>query len=875
MDQPKIPTLKDSQKPQVKVRGLGAGITFFDRLKQFNKKDLAFILAGLGTLFMAPLAEHFMMSPDNGDASLSPGFGSGKGAGPGIFGAEDRTSDGSGTAVGSPVGGSDVITPLNVRDPSSLIMGPGSSSQPPTNSSASVAPPVSAPGRSDQDVRDALAGAASHAASAAVKKSLLPVPKIGLSGSSLRGLGVATGNSSATAGGPGVSTQGLGLGSHGNVANNMAGVKGGGNVASVAPRGLTTGADALTALKAAGDKAGGMFDRAAGSAQGNLNAAANQAIPSGVGQSAGGGSGPGGGGPGDKAGNGGGPKDSKSGGESLAYELMKQNLQKQLELYWKEQEAMDPTLELYKMRNSMAEAVAGQIGTTIGNFAGGALTGVLCKSGLFGGSVAACFGLQSTFSCIPIGQNGQNDPNAQPIQVANYGGTQVGAACGMNQSTTGVGTPGAATSTTYAVLAYANDGNMNHYYYCQTQPPELVNCTGASPSTPSATPGSGSTPAVGQLDGGISGAVGGSNSAGLSGIATQCNTIPQLLNNQSSRGAVSALSSGPAATWLQGAQLQMHSLATARMELTGAADGACGVQLGDNVPNLRSMAIHNIQSAMQALTIVGSGSPLNQTIANGGGALGLAAGQVAQARQSFNLANSKITDALSQASGMNLTAYSGSDCGQNCSGVYSGATAGQASIKSAAQTMQQAQTQLGALLSQAEDAVKSQAGGGQPAANDLTAATDPTVKKVQGTNTLADNLSKAIQASNSGTPAPATPLTPPQLTPAGQGANAAAAGATPASQTQAVDTQVAAANNAIASACGAMGWTPGCDRKLTSSDPQPKPLASGTTPQNMIDQSANRINDARNTQWGALNAINTATTALIATPAASATAGTH
>ncbi len=872
MDQPKIPTLKDSQKPQVKVRGLGAGLSFFDRIKQFNKKDLAFILAGLGTLFMAPLADHFMMSPDNGDASLSPGFGSGKGAGPGIFGAEDRTSDGSGTAVGSPVGGSDVITPLNVRDPSSLIMGPGSSSQPPTNSSASVAPSVSAPGRSDQDVRDALAGAASHAASAAVKKSLLPVPKIGLSGSSLRGLGVATGNSSATAGG-GPSMQGLGLGSHGNVANNMAGVKGGGNIASVGPRGLTTGADALTALKAAGDKAGGMFDRAAGSAQGNLNAAANEAIPSGGGPSAGGGSGPGGGGPGDKPGNGGGPKDSKSGGESLAYELMKQNLQKQLELYWKEQEAMDPTLELYKMRNSMAEAVAGQIGTTIGNFAGGALTGVLCKSGLFGGSVAACFGLQSTFSCIPIGTNGQNLPNAQPIQVANYGGTQVGGACGMNQSTTGVGTPGAATSTTYAVLAFANDGNSNHYFYCQTSPPELVNCTGASPANPTA-PGSGTPPpAVGQLDGGISGAVGGTNAGGLSGIATQCNTIPQLLSTQSSGGTVSALSSGPAATWLKGAQVQMHSLATARMELTGASDGACGVQIGDNVPNLRSMAIHNIQSAMQALTIVGSASPLNQTIADGGSALGLAAGQVAQARQSFDLASSKIADALRQASGMNLNAYSGSDCGQNCSGVYSGATAGQASINSAAQTMQQAQTQLGALLSQAEDAVKSQAGGGQPAANDPTAPTDPTVKKVQGTNTLADNLNKAIQAYNNETPAPATPLTPPQLTPAGgQGGSAAAAGAAPASQTQAVDTQVAAANNAISSACGAMGWTPNCGRKLTSTDPQPAPLASGTTPQNVIDQSAKPINGARNTQWGALNAINTATSALIPAQAPAAAA---
>lgn len=83
--QPKIPTLKDSQKPQVKVRGLEAGVTLFDRLKQFKKKDLAFILAGLGTLFMAPLAEHFMMSPETGDGTLQQGWGKGGAGGKGMF----------------------------------------------------------------------------------------------------------------------------------------------------------------------------------------------------------------------------------------------------------------------------------------------------------------------------------------------------------------------------------------------------------------------------------------------------------------------------------------------------------------------------------------------------------------------------------------------------------------------------------------------------------------------------------------------------------------------------------------------------------------------------------------------------------------------
>ena len=85
--QPKIPTLKDAQKPQVKIKGMGAGVTLFDRLKQFKKKDLAFILAGLGTLFMAPLAEHFMMAPESGDASLQQGWGGGKGPGSNLFGS--------------------------------------------------------------------------------------------------------------------------------------------------------------------------------------------------------------------------------------------------------------------------------------------------------------------------------------------------------------------------------------------------------------------------------------------------------------------------------------------------------------------------------------------------------------------------------------------------------------------------------------------------------------------------------------------------------------------------------------------------------------------------------------------------------------------
>src|SRR5262245_4669843 len=65
---PSIPTLKDTLKPQVKIKGLQAGLSLVERLKAFKKKDLAFILAGLGVLFMAPLAEHFLMAPEGAES---------------------------------------------------------------------------------------------------------------------------------------------------------------------------------------------------------------------------------------------------------------------------------------------------------------------------------------------------------------------------------------------------------------------------------------------------------------------------------------------------------------------------------------------------------------------------------------------------------------------------------------------------------------------------------------------------------------------------------------------------------------------------------------------------------------------------------------
>ena len=360
--QPKIPTLKDSQKPQVKVRGLEAGVTLFDRLKQFKKKDLAFILAGLGTLFMAPLAEHFMMSPEGGDATLGAGFGGGKGAGNGngIFGSGGSVGgydSVNGQAPGSAIGGgSDVITPLNVRDPSALVMGPGATQQPPTNSVAPASPPPTAPvTRSDSDLKDALAASARGvSAGAHAAKSLLPIPKVALTGSGLHGLGAASGGSSASAGLSPISSNGIASGKANAGGGGLNMVHAAPGYAGVGKRGQSAGGGGLEGLKAAAGNAGEVMNR--GAASNALDTAASQAIPAGGANFSG--SGQGGAGTGDKPDSGNQGKDSKSTGDSLEFMKQKAMQEAKIALWAKEQEAGDGKLEMLKIRNTAMETFA-------------------------------------------------------------------------------------------------------------------------------------------------------------------------------------------------------------------------------------------------------------------------------------------------------------------------------------------------------------------------------------------------------------------------------------------------------------------------------------------------------------------------------------
>ncbi|MDD5656409.1 MAG: hypothetical protein PHF00_04045 [Elusimicrobia bacterium] len=330
---PIIPTLKDSRKPQVKIKGLASGLSLIERLKQFKKKDLAFIMAGLGVLFMAPLAEHFMMSPENADSTaFKPGWG---------FQPTGRFGDGgspyengvNGLAPGGVAGGgSDVITPLNVRDPSVLIMAPGASQQP-----AATAATPQAPAKESADWKDALANAAAKGAGAATKAAGVPVPKPALTNAGLRGLGAAAGGSGGGFSLPPISA--------GNVPNKAAMndslsrvSKAPGYMGAGARGSENASAGSMEALKKAAAAAGSDFNRS-GQASTALEQAASHAMPTGSGA---GGAGQGGMGRDDKGPGGNQEKGGKSLGESLAFLAMKDEMQKARDLKWKlkEKEAM-------------------------------------------------------------------------------------------------------------------------------------------------------------------------------------------------------------------------------------------------------------------------------------------------------------------------------------------------------------------------------------------------------------------------------------------------------------------------------------------------------------------------------------------------------
>jgi hypothetical protein len=443
-NKPIIPTLKDSQKPQLKIKGLAqGGLSLIERLKQFKKKDLAFIMAGLGVLFMAPLAEHFMMAPENGEGAFKEGWGFRDGAGGLGKGSSPYEAGLNGLAPGTMAGtNGDVITPLNVRDPSALIMGPSASVQPPAGGPAAP----TAPAKTDSgDWKDALTQSAATAGKAAAKKVSLPTPKVALSGGGLRGMGALAGGGGGGGGGGGsgpISSQGLGSGKPSNggslgLSHAASGFKG------VAARGADSGAGgSFDALKKAADNAASQFNRT-GSAGSALQAAANTALPGG---DANGGSGGGAGG-GDKAPGNNNLKDSKSLGESLEFLRLKAEQDHSIDLEWKLKE--EAAMRWPKLEDKMLEEI---VMTPLKGLTG-AVSKAITNGFTGGGSVPCSYTM------------GGNTINVD-INVGSLGKS-------CNQST--AGSDGTATD---ASSYYSPDGTS--VYTCQPQGTP-VTCGGSTP----------------------------------------------------------------------------------------------------------------------------------------------------------------------------------------------------------------------------------------------------------------------------------------------------------------------------------------------------------------------------------------------------------
>lgn len=323
---------KGGSAPSLRVRGLPGGSTVMDRLKNLRKKDLIFIAAGLCTLGMAPLAEHLLMAPEDSAGQLKEGFST---QGP-LF-ADGSTVYESGSGVGSPgalIGqGTDVITPLNVRDPSNLVMSPGATKK----QDAVVTPPPPPPsggGKAEPDWRDVLKDSAKGAASAAVKSAgKLPKPNVKMAGA-IRGLSALGGGG----GGTGASLKLDPLKAE-HAPNRAAGSNALSRVqATPGFRGATSRSPASSgageALRAAGSRQADIFNRGGGAA-GALDAASREAIPTGGAGNFGGRPGQG-----DETKNPGGnnSKDAKQLGESLAFLRQKMEMDKSIDLKWKKKE---------------------------------------------------------------------------------------------------------------------------------------------------------------------------------------------------------------------------------------------------------------------------------------------------------------------------------------------------------------------------------------------------------------------------------------------------------------------------------------------------------------------------------------------------------
>lgn len=378
----KWPTFGKTGAGGLKLRGMPGGGTIMERLRNLRKKDMAFIAAGLSVLLLAPVAEHFLMNPEDEGGALTQGFDQ---KGP-LF--PDGTSIyESGTGGFSPGGligqGTDVITPLNVRDPAALVMGPGAMQKP----AAGVSAPAPKTTQKKGGWKDALKQAASAGTKKAIRKSKIPRPNVKLAGA-LRGLNALSGASKG--GGPSYKLLPL---SASNVPNRarasgalsrsqaIPGYRGAANRSGQRGGGPES-------LKAAGARQSDIFNKGRGAAA--LDTAARSQIPSGGGYGQGGG-------PGTdsrrKSPGGNTSKDNRSLGESLAFIRAKLEMNKAIALKWKKKEwnefgkkkMIEEALYKIAIDKLLGEGLFGPIGAwTAGllgnNLPGGSPSGVTCQT---------------------------------------------------------------------------------------------------------------------------------------------------------------------------------------------------------------------------------------------------------------------------------------------------------------------------------------------------------------------------------------------------------------------------------------------------------------------------------------------------------------
>ncbi|PCI35272.1 MAG: hypothetical protein COB53_11150, partial [Elusimicrobia bacterium] len=315
------------------------------RLKALKTKDMAFIAAGIGVLVMAPLAEYLISDGEGGSPTMSQGFNR-----TGGFFAEpqDLYEAGlEGIAPGGLMGrDTDVITPLNVRDPSSLIMGPGGM-QEEKPAPSTLIPEIKRDAPKDDTDWKKIIDSAKDGAKEVTKRVKLPRPNAKLAGA-LSGLkGLAGGGSTRAS---------LSLS-----APRTPGAQSPSGAGS-----RLTRSQAIPGFRSTG---GRTLSGSGGNASGGFGRSSNPGGTTGQSASATGGINGGGTGTGFGRPNGDGAptknpggsstKDNKTLGENLAFLRAKMNLEKSIDLKWAKKRYNE--LERKKMLEQMAAQTAQQV----------------------------------------------------------------------------------------------------------------------------------------------------------------------------------------------------------------------------------------------------------------------------------------------------------------------------------------------------------------------------------------------------------------------------------------------------------------------------------------------------------------------------------